>query len=1588
MKVRNLIPKAIRLLLALMIALPGLVAGLGQAEAASDVWRDITGNAAAGVTSIAIANDKLYLLYKASKKIVVREKNDSSWSELVTLPNQISVPAKLLVKGSDMYVIDEGVADSSSSNSKIFKSSDNGQNWAEINGPPGGYVALNAGADVLQSMFFDTTGNFYALSSMYLSKFGTNNSWSQVGVVPEDSNYSYLFTSAAADINGKVYASVLKTNKTNINDKTNLFYSLNGSTWSPVTGPLAWKTMQFTGGSNGRIYIAHADSPNNGNMTPVKDIYSYDGSSYNLELLTDDAAWTSKGIVFDGSYFYIASADKIRTSNPNFWPAALTPPATWYNITSNLDVMNPMLSVDQAVYAGQLGTKGVYYRNVTDTEWKFASWPQSDFGTVFSFVARSGNWYAADITTTGMMSPSVIKIRTSADHGVTWATYELPSSYTIAGALNPLVVGANGAVYMNDGKNIFKLGADRTWSQISVPADAGGFSFAYTGVAVNGSNELYANIRKYSPLQPLNNTAKLYKYNEATLQWGAIADSPSASMQLYTDSDNGMHAATSIVMNGETPRAYMYRIDDTGFSDEATLDSLSQARYGMAYGNGYYYILDADTKTIRTTNPNFSTGLTPPVLTADATDNDTAHALELTFADDAAWRAAITDVTVTKGGTVANAVYNVGQGTLTLTGLNIPGTYEVKVKASGYHDAVINQQVNLTPSTWYNITSDLDATFIGLSVNQAVYAAQFATTGVYYRNVSDIEWKFVSWPQSDFGAVFSFIARSGKWYVADSTSTGMMTPSVIKVHISSDQGATWSTYELPSTYTFVGALNPLAVGADGAVYMNDGKNIFKLGADRAWSRIPVPADAGGSSFAYTGIAVNGSNVLYASIRKYNPLQPLNNTAKLYKYNEAGPQWAEIADSPSASMQLYTDSDNVIHAATFNVMNGETPRAYMYRVDDTGFTDEATLDSLGQARNGMAYGNGYYYILDADGKTIRTTNPNFSTGLTPPVLTPDTTNNDDVHPLELAFDDNADWRSNVTNVTVKKDDTVVSADYQLVAGALKFPQALPAGSYTIEVTAAGYKKATVQQTVLITAPVLVADTSNNDTIHEITVTFADNVKWRESLTSVVYNGSTADSSKYRLSAGQLVFTAGYLPVGDVNLVVQAAGYPDASVIQTVKQYWSSSSSSSPGSASTGTSSNREVIKVDVLGGSRTGDVVSQVEIVRTTDEKGRKTDEVSFTAELAARAVEMMKSSGAAQAVIVIPDAQDEVSAVQVSLPRQALEQLTGAGIGLVIETSGATINIPAASLAASSGDLYFHVVPIKDAALQKEAGERAIINSGSVALQDAVVVGRPMTIETNLQAQPVTLTLPLGSFSVDQIGRLRIYIEHSDGTTEWLKGEPAVDDSGAAAIRFTVTKFSTFTIIDTASSVSRQAYMFGYEDGTFRPEQVVTRGQMAAILSRLLGGAAAKAAAPSYEDKAQFPEWAAGAIGQVSALGLMDGYDDGTFQADRAVTRAEAAAIVARLAKPGNVGQAASFTDTRGHWAVGAIDTAARAGLLTGYEDGSFVPDRKLSRAEAVTLINRLIERSAPNSGAPLWSDVPAAHWAFGDIQAASSIAP
>jgi polyhydroxybutyrate depolymerase len=160
--------------------------------------------------------------------------------------------------------------------------------------------------------------------------------------------------------------------------------------------------------------------------------------------------------------------------------------------------------------------------------------------------------------------------------------------------------------------------------------------------------------------------------------------------------------------------------------------------------------------------------------------------------------------------------------------------------------------------------------------------------------------------------------------------------------------------------------------------------------------------------------------------------------------------------------------------------------------------------------------------------------------------------------------------------------------------------------------------------------------------------------------------------------------------------------------------------------------------------------------------------------------------------------------------------------------------------------------------------------------------------------------------------------------------------------------------------LARKGIVSGYPDGKFRPDADITRAEFVAMLTRALELAAKPETAAGFKDSAGFG-WAKGAIGAAVEAGLVAGTPDGNFTPARQITRAELAAILARVVErrlvPVSTVEEVDFADARAFpaWAVAAVRTANTAGLVRGFPDGTFRPGRSVTRAEAAIMLHRLI---------------------------------
>ena len=189
------------------------------------------------------------------------------------------------------------------------------------------------------------------------------------------------------------------------------------------------------------------------------------------------------------------------------------------------------------------------------------------------------------------------------------------------------------------------------------------------------------------------------------------------------------------------------------------------------------------------------------------------------------------------------------------------------------------------------------------------------------------------------------------------------------------------------------------------------------------------------------------------------------------------------------------------------------------------------------------------------------------------------------------------------------------------------------------------------------------------------------------------------------------------------------------------------------------------------------------------------------------------------------------------------------------------------------------------------------------------------------------------------------------------------------------------------------SYLIGYSDGTVRPNGRITRAEVATIFFRLLTDDARQrnwSSENNFSDVSA-DKWYNNAVSTLCHMGVLGGYSDGTFRPNAPITRAEFAKIAVSFAQTNGSAVYSYFTDVKTtDWFAPYVTTAKDSGLIEGYSDGSFKPENRITRAEACTIVNRVLGRKPSKnhmkiSGRIDWPDCTTADWFYEAIMEATN---
>lgn len=230
-----------------------------------------------------------------------------------------------------------------------------------------------------------------------------------------------------------------------------------------------------------------------------------------------------------------------------------------------------------------------------------------------------------------------------------------------------------------------------------------------------------------------------------------------------------------------------------------------------------------------------------------------------------------------------------------------------------------------------------------------------------------------------------------------------------------------------------------------------------------------------------------------------------------------------------------------------------------------------------------------------------------------------------------------------------------------------------------------------------------------------------------------------------------------------------------------------------------------------------------------------------------------------------------------------------------------------------------------------------------------------------------------------------------DSTEHKIKAKDFSDSRSTAVQNAVTVRNYRGTTPDLLNDSDHFAYVIGYKDGNVRPYGLISRAETTTIFFRLLKDSVRDGnllTSNTYTDVAD-DYWANTAISTMTGLGIVQGRSATTFDPKAPITRAQFAAICARF-DTGKTSGTQSFTDTKGHWAEKYIERAAELGWIRGFEDGTFRPDTYITRAQAMTMINRVLNRIPEENGDLLssmnvWPDCNPGDWFYLAVQEATN---
>ncbi|MFA9422753.1 MAG: S-layer homology domain-containing protein [Sedimentibacter sp.] len=357
-------------------------------------------------------------------------------------------------------------------------------------------------------------------------------------------------------------------------------------------------------------------------------------------------------------------------------------------------------------------------------------------------------------------------------------------------------------------------------------------------------------------------------------------------------------------------------------------------------------------------------------------------------------------------------------------------------------------------------------------------------------------------------------------------------------------------------------------------------------------------------------------------------------------------------------------------------------------------------------------------------------------------------------------------------------------------------------------------------------------------------------------------------------------------------------------------------------------------------------------------------------------------------IVMIPR---NIETVDISTTKIGDGIITGEGVGISVN-SPATVSIHSADSAADKTYTitFINLVVDDKQPLIVHFGEYTLYYDGSpqsrsfTITQDNLMEGVDYTVSySDMQGRLIDKPSLAGTYQVT----ITVNADHPNyyGIYQALyiitTPEPATTSSNTD--RDSSGSLASILTLET----EQFPYINGYLNGTFQPEGYITRAETATIISRLSDGFQEKTIYDCKLTDVNSDLWSVNYIGFSQNKGVIEGYPDGEFKPEDTITRAEFATMISRFKMlKAESKETLPFSDVISHWSINYLSAVYEKGYILGYTNGTFAPDQPITRAEAVTIINRAINRVPNKTNVKIdsysnpFSDVDKGYWAYYDV--------